>query len=71
MIPPGLPERGPGPAVHARELVLQVYRFAAGKGVEVDNPAEALARKASATFVPRVRTASARARVIIPRQPLD
>jgi phosphoribosylamine-glycine ligase len=57
--------------VHARELVLQVYRFAAGKGVEVDNPAEALARKASATFVPRVRTASARARVIIPRQPLD
>ena len=49
--------------MHARELVLQVYRFAAGKGVEVDNPAEALARKASATFVPRVRTASARARV--------
>lgn len=42
-------ERGPGPAVHARELVLQVYRFAAGKGVEVDNPAEALARKAYAT----------------------
>lgn len=46
-------ERGPGPAVHARELVLQVYRFAAGKGAEVDNPAEALARKAYATFVPR------------------
>jgi integrase len=41
--------------VHARELVLQVYRFAAGKGVEVDNPAEALARKAYATFVPRER----------------
>lgn len=45
-------ERGPGLAVHARELVLQVYRFAAGKGAEVDNPAEALARKARATFVP-------------------
>lgn len=51
-------ERGPGPAVHARELVLQVYRFAAGKGVEVDNPAEALARKAYATFVPRGRNFS-------------
>jgi integrase len=51
-------ERGPGPAVHARELVLQVYRFAAGKGVEVDNPAEALARKAYATFVPRERNLS-------------
>lgn len=51
-------ERGPGPAVHARELVLQVYRFAAGKGVEVDNPAEALARKACATFVPRERNLS-------------
>jgi integrase len=48
-------ERGPGPAVHARELVLQVYRFAKGKGVDVENPAEALARKAYATFVPRER----------------
>lgn len=51
-------ERGPGPAVHARELVLQVFRFAASKGVEVDNPAEALARKAYATFVPRERALS-------------
>jgi hypothetical protein len=48
-------ERGPGPAVHARELVLQVYRFADGKGVGIANPAEALARKAYATFVPRER----------------
>ena len=48
-------ERGPGPAVHARELVLQVYRFANGKGVDIANPAEALARKAYATFVPRER----------------
>jgi integrase len=51
-------ERGPGPAVHARELVLQVYRFAIGKGVDVANPAEALARKAYATFVPRERNLS-------------
>jgi integrase len=51
-------ERGPGPAVHARELVLQVYRFAIGRGVEVDNPAEALARKVYATFVPRERNLS-------------
>jgi hypothetical protein len=48
-------ERGPGPAVHARELVLQVYRFAIGKGIDVANPAEALARKAYATFAPRER----------------
>ena len=51
-------ERGPGPAVHARELVLQVYRFANGKGVDIANPAEALARKAYATFVPRERNLS-------------
>jgi integrase len=53
-------ERGPGPAVHARELVLQVYRFASGKGVDVANPAEALARKAYATFVPRERNLNRR-----------
>ncbi len=51
-------DRGPGPAVHARELVLQVYRFATGKGVDVANPAEALARKAYATFIPRERNLS-------------
>jgi integrase len=51
-------ERGPGPAVHARELVLQIYRFAIGKGVDVNNPAQALARKAYATFVPRERNLS-------------
>ncbi len=53
-------ERGPGPAVHARELVLQVYRFAVGKGLDVANPAEALARKAYATFVPRERNLNPR-----------
>ena len=51
-------DRGPGPAVHARALVLQVYRFANGKGVDIANPAEALAWKAYATFVPRERNLS-------------
>ena len=54
-------ERGPGPAVHARELVLQVYRFANGKGVDIPNPADALARKAYATFVPCERNLSRQA----------
>jgi integrase len=48
-------DRGPGPAVHARELVLLVYRYAIGKGVEVKNPADSIARKAIATFKPRER----------------
>ena len=48
-------ERGPGPAVHARELVLLVYRFAIGKGVEVTNPVDSIQRKTIATFQPRER----------------
>lgn len=48
-------DRGPGPAVHARELVLLVYRFAIGRGVEIDNPAEKIARKTIATFQARER----------------
>ena len=48
-------ERGPGPAVHARELVLLVYRFAIGKGVEVANPAESIQRRTIATFKPHER----------------
>lgn len=51
-------ERGPGPAVHARDVVLLVYRYAIGKGVEVDNPAEKVARKAIATFQARDRNLS-------------
>jgi len=51
-------ERGPGPAVHARELVLLVYRFAMGKGLEVDNPAEKIARRTIATFQARERNLS-------------
>jgi integrase len=49
-------ERGPGPAVHARELVLLVYRYAIGQGVEVRNPAESIQRKTIATFKARERT---------------
>lgn len=48
-------DRGPGPAVHARELVLLVYRFAIGKGVEVTNPVDSIQRKTIATFQPRDR----------------
>lgn len=51
-------ERGPGPAVHARELVLLTYRYAIGKGMEITNPAEAIARKTIATFKPRERNLS-------------
>jgi integrase len=48
-------KNGPGPAVHARELVLLVYRFAIGKGVEVVNPAESIQRRTIATFKARER----------------
>lgn len=48
-------ERGPGPAVHARELVLLVYRHAIGQGVEVANPVDMIQRKTIATFKPRER----------------
>lgn len=51
-------DRGPGPAVHARELVLLTYRFAIGKGFEITNPAELIARKTIATFKPRERNLS-------------
>lgn len=48
-------ERGPGPAVHARELVLLVYRYAKSKGVKIENPVEAIERKSIATFKVRDR----------------
>jgi integrase len=48
-------ERGPGPAVHAREFVLLVYRFAIGQGVDVVNPVDSIQRKTIATFKPRER----------------
>lgn len=48
-------ERGPGPAVHARELVLLVYRHAQGWGKKVENPAEAIERKLVGSFEARER----------------
>ena len=53
-------ERGPGPAVHAREIVLLVFRYAIGKGIQVINPAEAIKRNTIATFKPRERTLNRR-----------
>ena len=46
------------PAVHAREIVLQVFRFIQARGLKVDNPAEAIRPKAIATFKPRDRSLS-------------
>lgn len=46
------------PAVHAREIVLQVFRFVQARGLKVDNPAEAIRPKAIATFKPRDRSLS-------------
>ena len=48
-------QNGPGPAVHARELVLLVYRFAIGQVVDVVNPVDSIQRKTIATFKPRER----------------
>jgi integrase len=45
----------PATAVHAREIVLLVYRFAILKGQGVENPAEAVSPASIATFVPRDR----------------
>lgn len=53
-------ERGPGPAVHARELVLLVYRYAISKGEQVVNPVEAIARSSIATFKPKERNLNRR-----------
>ena len=46
------------PAVHAREIVLQVFRFVQARGLRVGNPAEAIRPKAIATFKPRDRSLS-------------
>ena len=44
--------------MHAREIVLQVFRFVQARGLKVDNPAEAIRPKAIATFKPRDRSLS-------------
>lgn len=52
-------ERGaPAPAIHAREIVLQVYRFVQARGLVIDNPAEAIRPSAIATFKARDRALS-------------
>jgi len=42
-------------AVHAREIVLQVFRFVQARGIKVDNPAASIKPSAIATFKARDR----------------
>ncbi|MFC3656191.1 tyrosine-type recombinase/integrase [Xanthomonas hyacinthi] len=52
-------ERGAAaPAVQAREIVGQVYRFVQARGLKIDNPADAIRPSAIATFKPRDRALS-------------
>lgn len=52
-------ERGAAaPAVHAREIVLQVYRFVQARGLKIANPAEDIRPSAIATFKARDRALS-------------
>lgn len=52
-------ERGvAAPAVHAREIVLQVFRFIQARGLKIDNPAEAIRPSAIASFKARDRALS-------------
>jgi integrase len=45
----------PATAVHAREVVQQVYRHAISRGLKIENPADAVKASAIATFKPRER----------------
>ena len=52
-------ERGAAaPAVHAREIVLQVFRFIQARGLKIENPADAIRPSAIATFKARDRALS-------------
>lgn len=51
-------QRGPAVAVHAREIVLMVFRHVQRKGVEVSNPAERVQASSIARFEPRDRALS-------------
>lgn len=51
-------KRGPAVAVHAREVVLAVFRYAQDSGLTVNNPAEAVKANSIATFQPRDRALS-------------
>lgn len=46
------------PAVQARDIALQVYRFVQARGLKVDNPAEAIHPAVIASFKPRDRALS-------------
>lgn len=48
----------PATAVHAREIVAQVYRHAIGRGLKLANPADDIKPSAIATFKPRDRALS-------------
>ncbi|KVL50671.1 integrase [Burkholderia cepacia] len=45
-------------AIHAREIVLQVYRFVEARGIKINNPATAIRPSAIATFKARDRALS-------------
>lgn len=45
----------PATAVHAREIILQVYRHAEARGLKIENPAEGVKASAIASFKPRER----------------
>ncbi|NMU26634.1 integrase, partial [Vibrio parahaemolyticus] len=50
-------ERGaPATAVHTRDIVLQVYRWAIERGQKVENPADLVRPASIARFEPRDRT---------------
>lgn len=50
-------ERGaPATAVHAREIVMQVFEYARQRGIEVENPADKVVPSSIARFVPRDRS---------------
>ncbi len=52
-------ERGvAAPAVQAREIVLQIYRFVQARGLKIENPAEGIRPSAIATFKARDRALS-------------
>lgn len=50
--------KAPATAVHVREVVMQVYRWAAERGQKVENPADLVRPTAIARFEPRERALS-------------
>lgn len=61
MLTDAIVERGaPATAVHAREVVLQVFRWAVERGQKVENPAELVRPTSIAKFEPRGSCADTR-----------